>query len=41
VPEQVAEMIEAVANGHRIASGPELAATPPAVAHDYPAMAAE
>jgi pimeloyl-ACP methyl ester carboxylesterase len=41
VPGQAAEMIEAAANGHRIASGPELAATPPAVAHDRPAVATE
>ena len=41
VPGQVAEMVAAVANGHRIAGGPELAAARPAVARDRPAVAAE
>jgi pimeloyl-ACP methyl ester carboxylesterase len=42
VPQQVAEAVEAVANGHRISSGPELAGTPRlAVVLDRPAVAAE
>jgi pimeloyl-ACP methyl ester carboxylesterase len=41
VPEQVAEMIEAAASGHRIPGGPELAVTRPAGTHDRQAVAAE
>ena len=42
VPGQVVEMVEAVATGHRIVSGPALAVTPPAAAahDDRPAVAA-
>jgi pimeloyl-ACP methyl ester carboxylesterase len=40
VPGQVAEAVEAVANGHRTAGGPELAVAPPADARDRPAVAA-
>ena len=41
VPEQVADMIEAVAKGHRLPGGPELEGTRPAGAHDRLAVAAE
>jgi pimeloyl-ACP methyl ester carboxylesterase len=40
VPEQVADMIEAVANGHRL-PGPQREGTQPAGAHDRLAVAAE
>ena len=41
VPEQVAEMIEAVVNGHRLPGGPELEGLGPAGAHDRLPVAAE